>query len=156
MKPVGLMELAWNSIRAHSIRAKDQRIDLEMVAEGREEDFYVMASRPLMERLLDNLITNGIKFTKSGGKVMVRLDNTEDFVILSVEDTGIGIDEKEIPHLFERFHKADSGEMDHAGGLGLGLSICKEIADAHGAQIEVESKKGEGSVFRVIWPDRRS
>ncbi|MCA9450046.1 MAG: sensor histidine kinase, partial [Candidatus Omnitrophica bacterium] len=153
MKPVGLMEIAWNSIRAHSIRAKDQGIELEMLADGKEEDFYILASKPLVERLLDNLISNAIKFTNPGGRVLVRLDNTEDSVLLSVEDTGIGIDENEIPNLFERFHKADRGEMDHAGGLGLGLSICKEIADSHGAQIEVESQKGKGSIFRVIWLD---
>ncbi|MCB9767758.1 MAG: hypothetical protein H6752_06140 [Candidatus Omnitrophica bacterium] len=154
LKPVSLMEVAWNSIRAHSIRAKDQKIDLEMIAEGKEEDLYILASKILVERLLDNLISNGIKFTKPGGKVLVRLDNNDDSVILSVEDSGIGIDESEIPNLFKRFHKAESGEMDHAGGLGLGLSICKEIADLHGAEIEVESVKGKGSTFRVIWPDR--
>lgn len=153
-KPVGLMEVVWNSIRAQSIRAKDQGVDLEMVSEGNEEDAYILASQPLVERLLDNLISNGIKFTHPGGKVLVRIDTTDDAVILEVEDTGIGIDPKEIPRLFERFHKADQGEMAHAGGLGLGLAICKEIADAHGAQIEVESTPGKGSLFRVIWHDR--
>ncbi|MEK7828486.1 MAG: ATP-binding protein, partial [Deltaproteobacteria bacterium] len=76
----------------------------------------------------------------------------DNWAIIKVIDTGIGIAEEDLPHIFDRFYRVDKARTTGAGGVGLGLSICKEIAEAHGGKIEVESEAGKGSVFKVYLP----
>lgn len=100
----------------------------------------------LMARLVQNLVENAFKYTAEGGRVSVRLASDGQKLTFSVSDNGIGIDKKDLPHIWERFWQADSSRgVDR--GSGLGLAMVKQIADAHGGKLGVESSPGEGSTF---------
>jgi len=109
----------------------------------------------LIQALL-NIIDNAVKYTsqKVGGekKVFVNLQEDEKNAIIEVRDTGPGIPSDAIPRLFERFYRVDKARSRKLGGTGLGLSIAKFIVEKHGGRIEVQSKRGEGSTFRIILP----
>jgi two-component system OmpR family sensor kinase len=98
------------------------------------------------------LLDNAVKYTPEGGKVTVTVRETNGWAELEVSDTGIGIPEDQLPLIFERFHRADPSRA--AGGAGLGLSIARQVAEAHGGKIEVESTPGEGSTFRLLLPKK--
>jgi signal transduction histidine kinase len=105
-----------------------------------------------MFQLLDNLISNAIKFTPEGGRVDVRLAANDGLVRVEVADTGIGISPAEQARLFERFFRASSATERHIPGTGLGLYIANAIVDAHGGRIDVRSAPGEGTTFVVELP----
>jgi two-component system, OmpR family, sensor kinase len=96
------------------------------------------------------LLDNAVKYTPDGGRVTVVVREIPDSAELEVADTGIGISEDQLPHIFERFHRAD--EARTAGGVGLGLAIARQIIDAHGGRIRVTSKLGGGSTFTATLP----
>jgi two-component system OmpR family sensor kinase len=100
------------------------------------------------------LLDNAVKYTPEGGKVTVTVRETNGWAILEVSDTGTGIPEDQMPLIFERFHRADPSRA--TGGAGLGLSIARQVAEAHSGKIEVESTPGEGSTFRLLLPKRLS
>lgn len=111
-----------------------------------EPGVYANMDVGLMARLVQNLVENAFKYTAEGGKVRVSLHARGGRLRLEVRDTGIGIDKKDLPHIWERFWQADSSRgVDR--GSGLGLSMVKQIAEAHGGRLEVESRPGEGSCF---------
>lgn len=111
-----------------------------------EPGVYANMDVGLMARLVQNLVENAFKYTAEGGKVRVSLRAQSGRLRLEVRDTGIGIDKKDLPHIWERFWQADSSRgVDR--GSGLGLSMVKQIAEAHGGRLEVESRPGEGSCF---------
>lgn len=121
---------------------------------------YMMVDLPPMvnlneaefSRVVQNLIENAINYTPSSGFVMVRLLTQDNYAVLEVRDTGIGIAAEDLPHIFNRLYRADKARGSRGGGMGLGLAICKKIVDAHGGEISVESKVGLGSTFRVRLP----
>jgi signal transduction histidine kinase len=98
------------------------------------------------------LFDNAVKYTPDGGKITVSVEEENGGVALAVSDTGVGISEDQLPLVFERFHRADSSRSE--GGAGLGLSIARQIAEAHGGQIRVESTPGKGSTFTLLLPKR--
>ncbi len=108
-----------------------------------------------LRQVLFNLASNAIKFTERG-QVTIKLthagEETGDFLCIEVSDTGIGIPQNKVPHLFSRFYQADSSISRTHGGTGLGLAICKEIVSQIGGTIDVESTEKKGSLFRVRWP----
>ena len=97
-----------------------------------------------------NLLDNAINYTGSGGKVAISVEAVQTQVKISVADSGIGIDEKDLPHIFERFYRADRSRS--TPGNGLGLSLAEAIVQAHKGQISVTSSSGKGSIFTVILP----
>jgi two-component system phosphate regulon sensor histidine kinase PhoR len=103
-------------------------------------------------RLAANLIDNAIKYNRPRGTVRVRLGEDPESASFAVEDTGIGIPPAALPRIFERFYRVDKGRSREEGGTGLGLAIVKHVAQAHGGRVEVESRLGEGSRFRVVLP----
>jgi signal transduction histidine kinase len=112
----------------------------------------VLGDPQWLKHLMINLLDNALRYTGSGGAVILRLHQVGDEVIVAVKDTGAGIEPHHLPHLFERFYRTDAARARDAGGTGLGLPIVKEIADAHRGTIKVESRVGKGSVFTVILP----
>lgn len=96
------------------------------------------------------LLDNAIKYTPAGGKISIRLESQGDDAVLSVSDTGVGISSEDLPHIFERFFRADRSRK--AGGTGLGLSIAKWIVEQHGGAINVSSVLGHGTTFVVRLP----
>ena len=105
-----------------------------------------------MRRLFLTLIDNAVKYTPSGGMVEVELAVGPVQTEVIVRDSGIGMADEDLDRIFERFYRADKARQRDSGGVGLGLSIARWIADAHFAQIQVESKLNSGSTFRVLFP----
>lgn len=105
-----------------------------------------------LERLVLNLVENALKYNRPDGKVTVRLRRCGDEAVLEVTDTGIGIPPEALPRIFERFYRVDKGRAREEGGTGLGLAIVKHIAQVHGGSVDVESRAGKGSTFRVRLP----
>jgi two-component system sensor histidine kinase BaeS len=103
-------------------------------------------------QLFSNLLVNAMKFTPDRGSIQIRSESNNGFAIVEISDTGIGISPDDLPHVFDRFYQADSYRNKKHRGMGLGLAICKEIAEAHGGEIEADSQVGKGSVFRVTLP----
>ncbi|MCU1258509.1 MAG: heavy metal sensor signal transduction histidine kinase [Bryobacterales bacterium] len=115
--------------------------------------FCVPADAGYLRRLWLILLDNAIKYTPAGGTIDVSIrPGAPGFVICEIEDSGIGISDSDLPHIFERFFRADKARSREEGGAGLGLSIARWIVEAHHASIEVESTAGRGSRFRVILP----
>ena len=105
-----------------------------------------------LRQLIWNLVENALRYTPAGGTVTVSLRRRGPVAELTVADTGIGIEPEHLPHIFERFYRADTGRSRAVGGTGLGLSIVRHITEAHGGQVRVRSTPGEGSTFTVALP----
>ncbi len=108
--------------------------------------------RNSLERLVINLLDNAVKYNRLGGSVKARLLQHDGEMTFEVTDTGIGIPSHCLNRVFERFYRVDKGRSRDEGGTGLGLAIVKHVAQLHGGRVEVESRLGEGSVFRVHLP----
>jgi len=113
---------------------------------------YLSADKDKMEQVIVNLISNALKYTPEGGCIKIRTNETSELVFISVEDTGIGISNEDLPFIFERFYRADKSRNRATGGSGIGLAIVKFLAEAHGGAVTVESKPGLGSEFTVTLP----
>jgi len=109
----------------------------------------VIGNTTHVQLVLENLVSNAIKFTPEGGKVEIHLHREADVVMLEVIDTGVGIPEDEIDRIFERLYQVDGSTTRRFGGTGLGLAVVKEIVAYYGGEISVRSKLGEGSAFSV-------
>ena len=107
----------------------------------------VRADRQRIIEVLNNLIVNSIVYGKKGGRTRVMIEETGDSILVSISDDGIGINEEEIPRIFERFYRTDKSRSRNSGGTGLGLAIVKHIIEAHNQNITVSSEPGKGSVF---------
>jgi len=104
--------------------------------------------------VVDNLLSNALKYSPEGSDIDVRVVTLDGFVATAVTDHGIGIPKDEIPQLFERFHRARNVSSRYYGGLGLGLYIARAIVEAHGGEIAVESEEGVGSTFTLRLPKK--
>ena len=115
---------------------------------------WVMADRRRIREMLLNLVTNAIKYTPAGGTVELVLVERSDGNAIIVKDSGIGIAQGDLPHIFERFWRADvaRSRTGERAGSGLGLAITKWIAEAHGGSITVSSRSGRGTTFTVVLP----
>jgi two-component system phosphate regulon sensor histidine kinase PhoR len=110
----------------------------------------VIAEPDRLRQVLVNLLDNALKFTPQGGRVKISVSDKGQAVEVSVSDTGIGIPAEHLPHIFERFYKVDRSRRDQ--GTGLGLAIAKHIVQAHGGEVRVESREGQGSTFSFTVP----
>ncbi len=115
---------------------------------GHEDQAVVMGDADRLKQLLLNLVDNALKYTSPGGEVKLSLYHEQGWVQIAVADTGTGIPQEDLPHIFERFYRADKTRA--RGGTGLGLSIAQWIAQAHGGYLTVESRVGKGSTF-TLW-----
>nr|MDQ3824080.1 PAS domain-containing protein [Actinomycetota bacterium] len=146
---VDLAELAAEAVEAARVLASGK--DIELVLDGGPVDGLV-GDRARLAQLLDNFISNAIKFTPERGVVTVRTWTDGEEAFVSIGDSGIGIPEDEQARLFERFYRASSATEQAIPGTGLGLAIAKAIVDAHGGTIHVESAVGRGTTFTVALP----
>jgi signal transduction histidine kinase len=129
-----------------------QARQVEISAEAPEKPVYVDANDPQLRRLLLLLVDNAVKYTPAGGRITVSVGMELSGATVTVRDTGIGIPDSALPHVFERFYRVDESRNREAGGAGLGLSIAQWIAERHHARLEAESTVGHGSAFRVRFP----
>jgi two-component system phosphate regulon sensor histidine kinase PhoR len=130
--------------------ALGKKVTIEM---GVPDDLpLVQANREDVTRVFTNLLDNAIKYNRQGGRIWLRAGADDAFVRVEVQDTGIGIPQKDVAHLFDEFYRVKSKETRAITGTGLGLSIAKKIVEAHNGHIEVESRLHQGSTFRVLIP----
>lgn len=151
-RPVSPQEVVDEVAAVFALSAASKGVALE----GRAADDLpaVHADREKLEQMLNNLIGNALKFTRSGGRIEVAAAADGEQVRFSVSDTGLGIAAEDVPRLFQRFSQADLSQQKdmRIQGAGLGLSICRELAEAHGGRVWVESEKGKGSSFHFTIP----
>ncbi|UPM55126.1 two-component system histidine kinase PnpS [Gottfriedia acidiceleris] len=130
---------------------------LNQKAEEKNIDFKLYMNSPLvvyadalrLKQVIINLVDNAIHYTPAGGKVFITASETNDHIVLKVNDTGVGIGKEDISRIFERFYRVDKARSRNSGGTGLGLAIVKHLVEAHKGKIEVESKLGHGTSFIV-------
>jgi heavy metal sensor kinase len=146
---VGLSELAGSIVETVQVLAEDKDVKLEASI---EPGVKVTGDSLRLSQLLLNLLDNAIKHSSAGQTVRMTLEKNGAGPTLRVEDTGCGIAEEDLPHIFDRFFRTDRSRSRQVPGSGLGLSISKWIVDAHGGSISVASKLGSGSVFSVQLP----
>lgn len=149
LTPLALEPLLKDLIGELAVLAEDRRITLTLDARSVPP---VMGDEGWLRHLLINLLDNALRYTPSGGTVTVLLGHMGEQVTIAVKDTGSGIAPEHVPHLFERFYRAEQARDRNSGGSGLGLAIVREIATAHGGTVRVESDVGKGSVFTVTLP----
>jgi signal transduction histidine kinase len=147
-----LWMLAAEAVQSIKPLADSMRQELEMLPA--ETLTTVVARRSDLKKLILILLDNAIKYTPAGGRIEVRIGQFGEQSFLEVKDTGIGIAEEDIPHVFERFYRADKGRSRENAGLGLGLSIAHAIAEDHAAHFAVRSQTDAGSCFRILFPSR--
>lgn len=144
---VDLRRLVNLSIKAYASKAEEQGVSLNVIID--EDVPHVQADPQKIAWVLNQLLDNGIKFTPSDGRVVVTVQREgENLVIVSVTDTGIGIPSNRLNDIFEAFHQLDGSSTRRYGGTGLGLSLVRQIIEAHGSMIEVQSIEGRGSTFK--------
>ncbi|RXI47756.1 hypothetical protein DP145_03100 [Clostridium tetani] len=127
--------------------------NIDIVFDTDMEEKIIACDKEKIERIILNLLSNAVKFTPRGGRILVQVENTNDFVRISVEDTGIGIPEEEKDLIFEPFTQVDKGFSRIAEGSGIGLPIIKSLVEMHKGMIWVESICGEGSKFFIELPN---
>lgn len=151
MKPQDLAEITRDSVRTLEHTALPKQVTVNLAVGT--EDTRVMGDSAALMRICNNLVSNAIKFTHEGGRVTVSLrDGRDGEMVLAVTDTGIGIAADDIPMLFKRYSKASRSGTNGEAGNGLGLSIVKELVEAHHGTVAVESIPGEGTTMRVLFP----
>lgn len=149
-KPVDLVDLLRKMESIYSGRAGKKRIAL--VVEPCREQLSVVTDPDRFEQILTNLMDNALKFTGPGGTVSVGVSANRDSVSVWVSDTGSGIPDDVLPHVFERFYRVEKSRSTRHGGSGLGLSICRELVKTLGGNISAESVFGSGTTFTVTLP----
>ncbi|MTV81460.1 cell wall metabolism sensor histidine kinase WalK [Secundilactobacillus folii] len=117
-----------------------------------KRDLWVEIDTDRFTQVLDNIMNNAIKYSPDGGVITCRLIETQNNVILSISDQGLGIPRNDIPHVFDRFYRVDKARSRAQGGTGLGLAISKEVVQSLGGKIWVESREGHGSTFYISLP----
>ena len=143
-----LAELLQDVMQKFELKAKDRHIDLVFQVDGGL--FQVDADIALIERVLENLVENALRYTPSGGKVTLGLKSGVANIHVSVADTGIGVSQDELPKLFDRYYRGTRPNVESEQGTGLGLAIVKRILDLHGCSIQVTSRLGQGSCFAFM------
>jgi two-component system phosphate regulon sensor histidine kinase PhoR len=110
------------------------------------------ADETRLQEILYNLLDNAVKYSHAGGKIRLQANRRDDEIVLTVNDTGVGINEVDLPRIFERFYRTDKARSRELGGTGLGLSIVKHIAQLHGGHVAAESELDRGTTIRVVLP----
>ena len=135
-----------------SLNYKAEKENIELIVHPFDRNTQIRADKNQLKQVLINLIENGIKYNVQGGKVEVLVKKNEKNpgkLNLSVSDTGMGIDEADLPRVTERFFRVDKSRSRERGGTGLGLAIVKHIIEAHGEQLKIKSEPNKGSVFSI-------
>jgi signal transduction histidine kinase len=147
LEHVDIRRLATLVVKAASSKAEERGVQLTLAAV--DEIPHVQADPEKISWVVGQLLDNAIKFTPSGGSVVVNIkEEGNNLVQISMIDTGIGIPSERLSEIFEPFHQLDASSTRHYGGTGLGLSLVRQIVEAHGSLLDVQSIEGKGSVFK--------
>jgi len=150
LEAFSLPELVQDVAQEFELQAKDKGVSV--VIDARSNSAFTLGDIGLIQRVLENLMRNAIRFTPDGGTVTLSIQNRSQSIAVAVSDTGSGIPDKDIPRIFDRFYRAVSGEEAKSDSSGLGLAIVKRILDLHDASISVESKLEHGTRFEFELP----
>ena len=140
-----IAELAQDIQQKNIVLAQNKNIKLEIMLD--ENLPLVFADIRMMEKVIQNLLDNAIKFTSNGGTILVILKHIEDYIDVKIKDNGRGISSEDLPNIFERYQKGQRVENRKSKGLGLGLAIVKKILEVHNLPITAKSDYGEGTTF---------
>ena len=151
LQPVAMTALVPQMVREWLPTA--ERLSLDLKLNEITSPIWVLGNEESLRRLLQILLDNACRYTPSGGWIRLRVEESADLVTLAIEDSGIGIAQQDLPHIFERFYRAQKPLHQESTGSGLGLSLAKWIADQHMASLTVDSTPGVGSCFRFILPE---
>jgi len=149
IQPVSLRPLV--DAVVESLRPQIQQSRLTVALEL-SNDFKVRADPDRLRQVMANLLDNAVKYNQAGGAITVSAARQDGWATISVSDTGIGIPERDLPRIFERFYRVDKARSRELGGTGLGLSIVKHIVEAHGGAVSVDSRASHGSTFSFTLP----
>ena len=144
MATIDLRKLAARVVTGFTSQIRKKRL---VTANNLPDKLLIRGDESRIEQVLTNLISNAVKFNKEGGTITLGCEDSSGALRAFVEDSGIGIPEKDIPRIFERFYRVDKARSREMGGTGLGLSIVKHIVELHGGQVGVESTEGVGAKF---------
>jgi len=148
IKPINVVDSALETVRP-AAEAKGIKIEIK----GEADISHITGDPNRLQQVVWNLLSNAIKFTPNDGTVRLEIEREEDFVEIRVKDTGVGIKEEFLPHVFDRFRQADASSIRKFGGLGLGLAIVRHITEMHGGTVRAESAgENKGSTFVVRLP----
>jgi len=143
---IDLRRLVEDVFEMQEMRAREKKITLRS-GEDLNKPVYVNIDKQRIHQVLSNLVVNSINYGKKKGETVVNVYDMDNRVLVEVKDDGIGISEKHLPRIFERFYRVDKSRSREQGGTGLGLSIVKHIIEAHGQSINVSSEQGKGTSF---------
>lgn len=147
---IDLLDVARESIEVLKSLAEEKKISL--ILDTPEDLPSIKGSKVSLEEIFNNLISNAIKYNKACGWAKVTLYGRDEEVWVEISDNGVGIDEEHLSRIFDEFYRADGRRNAPIKGSGLGLSIVKKMVDAHGGMIDVESRSGEGTTFKISFP----
>ncbi|MUH01611.1 two-component sensor histidine kinase [Scytonema sp. UIC 10036] len=150
LKTIDLVKLLQTLAKEYQQQATAQ--NLNFTVQIPEQPVYFKADADLLKQAVVNLLNNALKYTLEGGTVTLKLLTPPHRVIIQVEDSGIGIPEKDLSHIFERFYRVDTVRSRQTGGFGLGLAIAQQIVQAHQGNLTVKSVLGQGSIFEIEIP----
>lgn len=150
LEPFNIAELVQDVVQNYELSAKEK--DITLASNAGQGLSFVKGDIGLIERVLENLIMNALRHTPEGGTVSIILKPSDEYIQVHVLDTGVGIPEEELPHIFDRFYKINGPETLPASFAGLGLAIAKRIMALHGSSIEVESELNSGTCFTFKFP----
>ena len=146
---VNVGEVVQGIISTHEAYVQESGLTLTYKA---DPDVYIYGDPDLIRQATANLISNAVRYTDEGGSITVRVKRGESMASIAVEDTGIGLTPEEARMVFQRFWRADSGRDRESGGLGIGLTVVKQIVERHDGWVQVEGRKGEGACFTIHIP----
>lgn len=149
-KVFDLSDLVRSVVDKLKINANNQGLMIDFESEGDTTSFY--GDKDRMEQVITNIISNAVKYTPSGGRIKVTSGGRYTEAYVKVSDNGIGIPEKDLPRIFERFYRVDKARSRESGGTGLGLAIAKELVELHGGRIKLESREGKGTTVTITIP----
>ena len=138
--------------RFDKMRGLDEEKKYELVRDYPITSVWIEIDTDKMTQVIDNILNNAIKYSPDGGKITVTMKTTDDQMILSISDQGLGIPKQDLPRIFDRFYRVDRARSRAQGGTGLGLSIAKEIIKQHKGFIWAKSEYGKGSTFTIVLP----
>lgn len=150
LAPVDVHDALARCVSRHADRANTREIKLAF--DPAPKSVFAVAEEDALAEILDNLVDNAIKYTPNGGKITLRAFPDQNETIVQVIDTGVGIPEKDLPRVFERFYRVDKARSRELGGTGLGLSIVKHLVQSLGGTVTASSQVGQGSVFSIRLP----
>lgn len=152
-EPILLQDVIESTRKSIQFMLEEKDLDINV---NSPNDVLIDVDPDRIQQVLRNLLDNAITYSKQGGVIGITAETEGDQVEIRVKDNGEGIPETDLPHIFDRFYRVDRSRSRETGGSGLGLTIAKEVVEAHGGQIEAESKKGEGTTFIFTLPRARS